>query len=151
MIGLEPITCWLQISCSANWATSACFSKLLFGLPFAQRAMTPTGIEPVLPPWKGDVLTAWPRSLLFNSNLSVNSPSRTWTYDTSVNSRMLYRLSYWGICVFYKRCIFINKIRWELAHIRIYVFENIARQRGHEQDACVLRMSTLVFSLGYIP
>ena len=23
MIGLEPITCWLQISCSANWATSA--------------------------------------------------------------------------------------------------------------------------------
>ena len=24
--------------------------------------MTPTGIEPVLPPWKGDVLTAWPRS-----------------------------------------------------------------------------------------
>ena len=49
MIGLEPITCWLQISCSANWATSA--------------LMTPTGIEPVLPPWKGDVLTAWPRSL----------------------------------------------------------------------------------------
>ena len=27
--------------------------------------MTPTGIEPVLPPWKGDVLTAWPRSLIF--------------------------------------------------------------------------------------
>ena len=25
------------------------------------RVMTPTGIEPVLPPWKGDVLTAWPR------------------------------------------------------------------------------------------
>ena len=23
MIGLEPITCWLQISCSANWATPA--------------------------------------------------------------------------------------------------------------------------------
>ena len=23
MIGLEPITCWLQVSCSANWATSA--------------------------------------------------------------------------------------------------------------------------------
>ena len=28
MIGLEPITCWLQISCSANWATSAFFSSL---------------------------------------------------------------------------------------------------------------------------
>ena len=25
------------------------------------------------------------------------SPSRTWTYDNSVNSRVLYRLSYWGI------------------------------------------------------
>ena len=23
VIGLEPTTCWLQISCSANWATSA--------------------------------------------------------------------------------------------------------------------------------
>ena len=34
-------------------------------IPFIQLhfvQMTPTGIEPVLPPWKGDVLTAWPRS-----------------------------------------------------------------------------------------
>ena len=29
--------------------------------------MTPTGIEPVLPPWKGDVLTAWPRSLVMST------------------------------------------------------------------------------------
>ena len=28
----------------------------------ALQSVTPTGIEPVLPPWKGDVLTAWPRS-----------------------------------------------------------------------------------------
>ena len=28
MIGLEPITCWLQISCSANWATSACCNRI---------------------------------------------------------------------------------------------------------------------------
>ena len=88
--------------------------------------MTPTGIEPVLPPWKGDVLTAWPWSLMIlpfpascwlwknetilpdKSGLfrlccnlenpdHLRSPSRTRTYDTSVNSRMLYRLSYWGI------------------------------------------------------
>ena len=57
MIGLEPITCWLQISCSANWATSA--------------LMTPTGIEPVLPPWKGDVLTAWPWSQIPKSLVSL--------------------------------------------------------------------------------
>ncbi len=24
LTGLEPVTCWLQISCSANWATTAC-------------------------------------------------------------------------------------------------------------------------------
>ena len=58
MIGLEPITCWLQISCSANWATSAYITNILY-------SVTPTGIEPVLPPWKGDVLTAWPRSLIY--------------------------------------------------------------------------------------
>ena len=40
MIGLEPITCWLQISCSANWATSA---HSLISLS----RVTPTGIEPV--------------------------------------------------------------------------------------------------------
>ena len=37
-----------------------------FALPLGYDAIflvTPTGIEPVLPPWKGDVLTAWPRSL----------------------------------------------------------------------------------------
>ena len=101
MIGLEPITCWLQISCSANWATSAYIfiswfviscsacdqltsfvdlselshigvyyiylsdysdKRTLFWESFS---VTPTGIEPVLPPWKGDVLTAWPRSLIY--------------------------------------------------------------------------------------
>ena len=31
------------------------------------------------------------------SGLFFGSSSRTWTYDISVNSRTLYRLSYWGI------------------------------------------------------
>ena len=57
--------------------------------------MTPTGIEPVLPPWKGDVLTAWPRSLiLFLFLIWKNSPSRARTYNNSVNSRVLY---HWAI------------------------------------------------------
>ena len=92
MIGLEPITCWLQISCSANWATSA----------YAITEMTPTGIEPVLPPWKGDVLTAWPRSLILLSFGTAaplfffcsSSPSRARTCNNSVNSRVLY---HWAI------------------------------------------------------
>ena len=92
MIGLEPITCWLQISCSANWATSAYYE------PKSSFLMTPTGIEPVLPPWKGDVLTAWPRGLFpsfpFSSYKKKSSPSRARTYNPSVNSRMLY---HWAI------------------------------------------------------
>ena len=50
------------------------------------RHMTPTGIEPVLPPWKGDVLTAWPRS--------QNSPSWARTNNPTINSRVLY---HWAI------------------------------------------------------
>ena len=71
MIGLEPITCWLQISCSANWATSAYCCVYTIGL----NQVTPTGIEPVLPPWKGDVLTAWPRSriLIFSKLKSASN------------------------------------------------------------------------------
>ena len=87
MIGLEPITCWLQISCSANWATSACKLSNCYYTPnvwsesshrkshfftygivcFPLREVTPRGFEPLLPPWKGGVLTAWPwsQSLLF--------------------------------------------------------------------------------------
>ena len=95
MIGLEPITCWLQISCSANWATSArilstTYFMLLILLPkYIPRIqicqyfislyswMTPTGIEPVLPPWKGDVLTAWPRSRsMIRRNTNYDLPDK---------------------------------------------------------------------------
>ena len=58
------------------------------------RQMTPTGIEPVLPPWKGDVLTAWPWSRIIFIFLWKNSPSRARTYNNSVNSRVLY---HWAI------------------------------------------------------
>ena len=34
--GLEPPTCWLQISCSTNWATPA-FFKCLFNIPQTDR------------------------------------------------------------------------------------------------------------------
>ena len=27
VMGLEPATCWLQISCSTNWATPACYFR----------------------------------------------------------------------------------------------------------------------------
>ena len=40
MIGLEPITCWLQISCSANWATSARLPSLFTKKNGAYRART---------------------------------------------------------------------------------------------------------------
>ena len=151
MIGLEPITCWLQISCSANWATSAysvftCFiaqlaehklrlsahllltrsislnwatSAYVFFLlraarkfHFPARKMTPRGFEPLLPPWKGGVLTAWPwsqiwilisRSVLHVHHILLSSPSRARTYNTTVNSRVLYHWAieeYWSYYTF---------------------------------------------------
>ena len=117
MNGLEPLTCWLQISCSANWATSAYVFFLLRAARkpcFLARKMTPRGFEPLLPPWKGGVLTAWPWSLVsyfcpcsffpvFSFLFPVfrtcflmqkSSPSRARTYNPSVNSRVLY---HWAI------------------------------------------------------
>ena len=57
-------------------AKAACFSKKNsnWNNPVA---MTPTGIEPVLPPWKGDVLTSWPRSRKHSdlvSNIEIIHP-----------------------------------------------------------------------------
>ena len=66
-------------------------------------AMTPTGFEPVLPPWKGGVLTTWPWSLISDRFTVLilysvsNSPSRARTSDSTVNSRVLYQLSYRGL------------------------------------------------------
>ena len=71
--------------------------------------MTPTRFELVLPPWKGDVLTTWPWGLALSWSYLIDktsSPSRTWTYDSAVNSRVLYRLSYRGLSLsFYNDAI----------------------------------------------
>ena len=106
-IGIEPTTCWLQVSCStvepcqlillatqkglepstsgvtgrhsnqlSYWAIlwwaqqgsnlwpPACKAGALPAELCAHKIemVTPRGIEPLLPPWKGGVLTAWPRS-----------------------------------------------------------------------------------------
>ena len=45
--------------------------------------MTPTGIEPVLPPWKGDVLTAWPRG-----HYTVTVSTVTVVYITTAKSEL---------------------------------------------------------------
>ena len=81
------------------------------------KLVTPRGFEPLLPPWKGGVLTAWPWSLikLIRMNRQVvlfysyNSPSRTRTYDSAVNSRVLYRLSYRG------------KFPWRIAPSKLHI------------------------------
>ena len=58
------LSSWFVTSCSAyNWLVPPQLSRIE---PHRHTFLvTPTGIEPVLPPWKGDVLTAWPRSRLF--------------------------------------------------------------------------------------
>ena len=71
--------------------------------------MTPTGFEPVLPPWKGDVLTAWPWGQVFK----ISSPSRARTYNPSVNSRVLY---HWAIEEYHlvNHGVFVNVITFDL-------------------------------------
>ena len=51
LVRFERTTYWLQVSCSTSWAKVAYY------------LVTRTGIEPMSPPWKGDVLTAWPTGL----------------------------------------------------------------------------------------
>ena len=56
-----------QAGILTNWTTRPIFNWLSARKPslpasyWQSKAMTPTGLEPVLPPWKGGVLTAWPR------------------------------------------------------------------------------------------
>ena len=70
MIGLEPTTCWLQISCSANWATPAygasewnrttdtgIFSPLLYQLSYRGNWRPGGGSNPWPPAWQAGVLT----------------------------------------------------------------------------------------------
>ena len=48
----------------SNRRPSACKADALPAeliLQILKTMVTPTGLEPVLPPWKGGVLTAWPR------------------------------------------------------------------------------------------
>ena len=69
MIGLEPITCWLQISCSANWATSA---YLIISLGWDQQG---SNLWP--PACKADALPAelWSHKIL-NSSFPKKRPRR---------------------------------------------------------------------------
>ena len=145
MIGLEPITCWLQISCSANWATSAylhfkflltTFSLFYFSSLPSCKQLEPNdsyGNRTRVTAVKGrclDRLTKEP--LLYKKNESfhrklsktqmnfavsclvylsfLNSPSRTWTYDSAVNSRVLYRLSYRGKHLYFVKLL--KKLRF---------------------------------------
>ena len=144
MNGLEPLTCWLQISCSANWATSAYVFFLLRAarkLHFPARKMTPRGFEPLLPPWKGGVLTAWPWSLVsylcpcsffpvFSFLFPVlctcflmqkSSPSRARTYNPSVNSRVLYHWAIEEYLLNYRCQLFLSATFNILSHFHHFV------------------------------
>ena len=96
---LERGTPWLKVRCSASWANE---SYKLAGVK---------GFEPLNDGVRVRCLTAWRYPYIYKGiNLSKKngSPSRTRTYDRSVNSRLLYRLSYRGMKV-------ERKTRFELA------------------------------------
>ena len=114
MIGLEPITCWLQISCSANWATSAYWIILFISFkwdlqgsnlwPSACKAdALPAELRshikrprrdsnPWPPPWQGGALTNW-----------ATRPSKGYTFKTSHK---------WLLHTFRKTCFSKNTSRF---------------------------------------
>ena len=110
MIGLEPITCWLQISCSANWATSACCNRIKPQKSHFHYLNDSKGIWTPVTAVKGrclNRLTMEPCFLFLSLFvfflfpvfrtcflMQKSSPSRARTYNPSVNSRVLY---HWAI------------------------------------------------------
>ena len=74
-IGIEPTTCWLQVSCSANWAMPAkcgasgrnrttdtgIFSPLLYRLSYRgiKKWRPGTGSNRRPPAWQAGILTNW--------------------------------------------------------------------------------------------
>ena len=91
--------------------------------------MTPTGFEPVLPPWKGDVLTAWPWGQVFKSS----SPSRARTYNPSVNSRVLY---HWAIEEYHlvNHGVFVNVNTFDLKMQVFFIFFNLYLQNFTQKE-----------------
>ena len=57
VMGLEPATCWLQISCSANWATPAlgCIGNAFL----LKKWRSEGGSNPWPPAWQAGILTNW--------------------------------------------------------------------------------------------
>ena len=78
VIGLEPTTCWLQISCSANWATPACV------VPWG-------GIEPPTGRFSVCCSTNW-ATKAFMATQNGLEPS-----TSSVTGWRSNQLSYWAI------------------------------------------------------
>ena len=91
---LERGTPWLKVRCSADWANGSYGAgegdrTLATGLEGRGSTtelhpqigilnfilVTPRGIEPLLPPWKGGVLTAWPRGHWNKSTWAEKSSS----------------------------------------------------------------------------
>ena len=74
-------------------------SAMLWPAELKWQMVTPTGIEPMSPPWKGDVLTSWPRGLKYKEPnkyslfSSFGELSATRTRDNLIKSQVLYHLS----------------------------------------------------------
>ena len=105
MMGLEPITYWLLINCSANWATSALLplkfkKKVLLKTPNIGKDfyfvfwIRPQGVEPCVIGYKPIPQNRRGRAA-YNKVFTLSSHERTRTSNPAVNSRLFYHWTTW--------------------------------------------------------
>ena len=145
----------------------------------------PMGFEPMFSPWQGGVLgrtERWGRGLtdenrtrnLLNHNQMLyqlsycqhGSPSRTRTSDPSINSALLYQLSYRGlqnilwkwkppITIYPWYCLIINSLQIYLLIIlsqKVYLFcDNRMVELTGIEPANLLRARQTLYQLSYSP
>ena len=94
--------------------------------------LTPTGIEPVLPPWKGDVLTAWPRSQIYKENIFPIIAKRVHYVPSKPILKIILFLS---IDLAFDLLVTFS---WMCYHTYTYVLSTLSSTRG------------LILSFGYL-
>ena len=84
--------------------------------------VTRTGIEPMIPPWKGDVLTSWPTGHVVAAVGFEPTTNRVWTeyssqlsYAATIKRRFDLRLNYYTPYLQKSQGVFEEKIKFGIS------------------------------------